>query len=420
MKSLAFVCTLLVSGSVFATVVASDKIEVKEGIFVDKNGQPFTGTFEHKFPNNKVFLRVKSDKGVSSESTMFYPNGHKRMHDTGRIISYYHEDETLSGEIFRSGDTIVLEKWYYPNGQVAQEIPHQQNGIGGTVKLYDMGGELIEERPYVTLAKTAEKEPDFQAIRNGKATVYTPQKNVMSEVYDMGMLKEIQYHDRDGKELRIVKQAVSALPVGIWRDISSDLNKACSLSKKDNFSGLMLIEDQGTLLQIICEKGQIDGWVRILSKTQPWLVSHTPYKKGKKNGTQIRYGGHDLLMSGLIPYKKDVINGTVYLFVPTNKLDKVIPYKDGQPSGIVKTYAVSNNQDVGNVVIMEEPMKNGKLNGIVKLYNKMGDVIAERVFKEGIEVQNKKDKNEKTDKKSGKNEAKKSRPSKETSKSKKP
>ena len=52
---------------------------------------------------------------------------------------------------------------------------------------------------------------------------------------------------------------------------------------------------------------------------------------------------------------------------------------------MVKTYAISNNQDSGHVVIMEEPMKDGKLNGVVKIYNKMGDIVAERVFKDGIE-----------------------------------
>ncbi|MBR5130645.1 MAG: hypothetical protein IKV03_05420 [Alphaproteobacteria bacterium] len=386
MKRFALMCLIMTSTAVLAKVIPSETVEVKNNIFVDKSGAPVTGTIEHYFSNKKIFLQIEAEDGKQTQMTMYYPNGKKRMHDTGLVLSYYHANGILANEVFRSAEKIVLEKEYYPNGELAQEIPHQDGYVGGNVKLYDMDGELIEEREYTTISTPSEKGTAVDIVRHGTTKVYLPNKDIMSEVYDNGSLKEIGYHDKDGKELKIVKQKVGALPVDVWREVSSDINKACQLTKDEKFSGLMLLEDAQGLLQITCQDGQIDGWVRQLVQVRPWLLSHTPYDGGKKHGIRIEYDMNDMQISGLIPYKKGVIDGTMYSFVPTNRLNKEVPFKNGKPHGLIKTYAISNNQDSGNVVIMEEPMKDGKLNGIVKIYNKMGEVIAQNVFKDGVEV----------------------------------
>jgi antitoxin component YwqK of YwqJK toxin-antitoxin module len=375
---------------------------------VDKSGTPVTGTIEHLFGNKKVFMKIESENGKQNQMTMYYPNGKKRIHDDGRVLSSYHVDGTLANEVFRSSDMIVLEKIYHPNGKLSQEIPYQNGYVGGTVQFYDMDGDLMEERSYKSVARKTEKNPVVDVLRHGTAKVYLPNKNVMSETYENGVLKQIGYHDKDGKELKIIKLKVGALAVDTWRAISADYNKACELKKDEKFSGLMLLEDTQGLLQMTCQDNKLNGWVRELVHVQPWLTSHTPYKDGKKHGVRIEYGAQDLLIAGLIPYKKDVVDGTVYSFVPTNRLNKEVPFKKGKPHGLVKTYAISNNQDSGHVVIMEEPMKDGKLNGIVKIYNKMGNVIAERVFKDGVEktLEKKEEKAKKTDKKKTKSSAK--------------
>lgn len=385
MKSLLFLSVTLLSGVAMAGIISSENITVKDNLFVDKSGAPVTGTIEHLFNNKKPFMKIEAENGKQTQMTMYYPNGKKRVHDDGRVLAYYHVDGTLANEIFRSSDMIVLEKIYHPNGELAQEIPYQNGYIGGTVKLYDMDGDLIEERSYKSVSQKTEKGPKIDVVRHGTAKIYLPNKNVMSEVYENGALTQIGYHDKDGKELKIIKLKVGALAVDIWRAISADYNKACALKKDEKFSGLVLLEDTQGLLQMTCKDGKLNGWVREMIHVQPWLMSHTPYKDGKQHGVRIEYGVQDMQIAGLIPYKKGVVDGTVYSFVPTNRLNKEVPFKDGKPHGLVKTYAISNNQDSGHVVIMEEPMKAGKLNGIVKIYNKMGKVIAERVFKDGVE-----------------------------------
>lgn len=385
MKPLLFLSTVLLSGSVFAATISSENVEVKNGLFVDKSGKSITGTIEHLFENKNVFMSIDVEKGKQTQMTMYYPNKKKRMNDDGRVLSYYHADGTLANEVFRSSDMVVLEKGYYPNGKLAQEIPYQNGYIGGIVKLYDMSGKLLEERSYKSVSRKTEKGTVVEVMRDGEAKVYLPNKNVMSETYENGVLTQIGYHDKNGKELKILKIQVGALPVNVWREISTDYNKVCELKKDEDFSALVLLEDTQGMLQIVCEDAKLNGWVRELIHVQPWLVSHTPYKDGKKHGVRIEYGVQDMQISGLLPYQNDVVNGTVYSFVPTNRLNKEVPFKNGKPHGLIKTYAISNNQDSGHVVIMEEPMKEGKLNGIVKIYNKMGDVIAERVFKDGIE-----------------------------------
>ena len=385
MKSILFLSVALLSGIAFAGTISSENVEVKDKLFVDKSGTLVTGTIEHLFGNKKVFMKIEAENGKQNQMTMFYPNGKKRMHDDGRVTSYYHVDGTLATEVFRSSDMIILEKIYHPNGKLSQEIPYQNGYVGGTVKLYDMDGDLMEERSYKSVSKTTEKGTVVDVIRHGTAKVYLPNKNVMSETYENGMLTQIGYHDKNEKELKIIKLKVGALAVDTWRAISADYNKACDLKKDEKFSGLVLLEDTQGMLQMTCQKGQLNGWVRELIHVQPWLVSHTPYKEGKKQGVRIEYGVQDMQIAGLIPYKKDVVDGTVYSFVPTNRLNKEVPFKNGKTHGLVKTYAISNNQDSGHVVIMEEPMKDGKPHGIVKIYNKMGEVIAERIFKDGIE-----------------------------------
>ncbi len=410
MKSVVFLGIALLSGTVLAGTISSENITVKDNLFVDKSGAPVSGTIEHLFSNKKTFMKIKAENGKQTQMTMFYPNGKKRVHDDGRVLAYYHADGTLAHEIFRSSDRVVLEKGYYPNGEPAQEIPYQNGYIGGTVKLYDMDGELIEERSYKSVSQKTDKGPKIDVVRHGTAKIYLPNKNVMSEVYENGALTQIGYHDKKGKELKIIKLKVGALAVDIWRAISADYNKACELKKDEKFSGLVLLEDTQGMLQMTCHEGKLNGWVRELIHVQPWLISHTPYKDGKKHGVRIEYGIQDMQVAGLIPYKKGVVDGTVYSFVPTNRLNKEVPFKNGKPHGLVKTYAISNNQDSGHVVIMEEPMKEGKLNGIVKIYNKMGDVIAERVFKDGVEKT--------SDKKKGENKKKKKASSKSDKKSK--
>ena len=385
MKKFVFIGLIMASGMAMAATVPSENVEVKDGLFVDKTGAVVTGTIEHLFQNKKKFLHIESENGKQTQMTMYYPNGHKRMNDNGRVVSYYHVDGTLANEVFRSSDMIVLEKTYYPNGKLSQEIPYQNGYIGGTVKLYDMDGKLIEEREYKSVSKSSDKGQQVLVVRHGTAKVYLPNKNVMSESYENGILTQIGYHDKDGKDLRIMKLKVGALPVDTWRAISADYNKACQLKKDEKFSGLILLEDTQGMLQLTCQENQLDGWVRELTHTQPLLLSHTPYKDGKKHGVRMEYGAQDMQISGLVPYKKDIVDGTVYSFVASNLLNKEVPFKNGKPHGLVKTYAISNNQDSGHVVIMEEPMKEGKLNGIVKIYNKMGDVIAERIFKDGVE-----------------------------------
>ena len=407
MKKIVFIGLMMVSGMVRAATISSENIEVKEGLFVDKTGTVVTGTIEHLFPNKKKFLHIESENGKQTQMTMYYPNGHKRMHDNGRVVSYYHVDGTLANEVFHSSDMIVLEKTYYPNGKLAQEIPYQNGHIGGTVKLYDMDGKLMEERGYKSVSKSTDKEQQVLVVRHGTAKVYLPNKNVMSESYENGVLTQIGYHDKDGKDLRIVKLKVGALSVDAWRSISADYNKACQLKKDEKFSGLILLEDAQGMLQLTCRENQLDGWVRELTHVQPLLVSHTPYKDGKKHGVRMEYGVQDMQISGLAPYKKGVVDGTVYSFVASNLLNKKVPFKNGKPHGLVKTYAISNNQDSGHVVIMEEPMKDGKLNGVVKIYNKMGDVVAERVFKDGIEkMPEKKKEKEKSESKKKKSASK--------------
>ena len=385
MKRFLWASLIMVSGIAVAGTMSSENITVKDNLFVDKSGTPVTGTIEHVFGNKKIFMKIEAENGKQTQMTMYYPNGKKRVHDDGRVLSSYHVDGTLANEVFRSSDMVVLEKIYYPNGKTAQEIPYQNGYIGGTVKLYDMDGALMEERSYKSVSKKTQKEATVEVLRHGTAKVYLPNKNVMSEEYENGTLTQIGYHDKDGKELKIIKLKVGALAVDTWRAISADYNKACEIKKDEKFSGLVLLEDTQGMLQMTCQDGQLNGWVRELIHVQPWLMSHTPYKDGKKHGVRIEYGVQDMLIAGLVPYKKGTVDGTVYSFVPTNRLNKEVPFKNGKPHGLVKTYAISNNQDSGHVIIMEEPMKDGKLNGIVKIYNKMGDVIAERVFKDGVE-----------------------------------
>lgn len=395
MKSMSFLCAALLSGSVLAGTISSENVEIKNNLFVDKSGTPVTGTVEHLFANKKVFVKIDVDKGQPTQTTMFYPNGKKRMHDNNRVLTYYHADGTLAHEIFRSSDTIVLEKIYYPNGKLAQEIPYQTGYIGGLVKTYDMDGNLLEERPYKSISNKTDKGVKVKIVRHGTSKIYLPNKNVMSETYENGVLTQIGYHDKNAQELKIIKLKIGALSVDTWRAISVDYNNACDISKDEKFSGLLVLEDTQGLLQITCQDGKLNGWARELMHAQPLLISHTPYKDGKKHGVRIEYGTQDMQVVGLVPYKKGIVDGTVYSFVPTNQLNKEIPFKNGKPHGLAKTYAISNNQDSGHVVIMEEPMKDGKLNGIVKIYNKMGDVVAERVFKDGVEKipDNKKEKN---------------------------
>ena len=248
-----------------------------------------------------------------------------------------------------------------------------------------MDGNLLEERPYKSISNKTDKGVKVKIVRHGTGKIYLPNKNVMSETYENGVLTQIGYHDKNAQELKIIKLKIGALSVDTWRAISVDYNKACDISKDEKFSGLLVLEDTQGLLQITCQDGKLNGWARELMHAQPLLVSHTPYKDGKKHGVRIEYGTQDMQVVGLVPYKKGIVDGTVYSFVSINQLNKEIPFKNGKPHGLAKTYAISNNQDSGHVVIMEEPMKDGKLDGTVKIYNKMGDVIAERIFKEGVE-----------------------------------
>lgn len=386
MKYHLFFSILMFSVQAFSATFSDADVNIKDDLFLDKSGTPITGTIERKFPNGKLFLKIETENGKTTQATMYYPNGHKRMQDSASIIAYYHADGTLANEVFRSGNTVVLEKGYYPNKKVAYEIPHTQNGtVGGTVKIYDyLSNTVLEERTYTSLPNPPEGM--FNAIRDGLSKVWLPNKNIVSETYENGILKTIGYHDKDGKELRLAKQNVGALPVQVWRQISQDLSLSCNLTKGDAFSGLLILEDGNELLQITCENGVVDGWVRHTQKAHPWLISHTPYKQGKKHGTAIRYGTHDLQIQTLTPYEKGEIEGISYTFFADNQLALEIPYKQSKPNGIIKQYMGQKGLFGSNMIESEIPVKDGLYDGTAKIYDLIGEVIAEITYEKGKEI----------------------------------
>lgn len=95
------------------------------------------------------------------------------------------------------------------------------------------------------------------------------------------------------------------------------------------------------------------------------------YEKGCIKITQTPYGGKIIT-----PYKNGKINGLQKIYDSEGKLEQTTPYKNNKIEGLLKGY-------VDNKVRSITPYKNGKINGVEKLFYKNGVLKRETPYKNG-------------------------------------
>lgn len=390
MKQLCILILVLVGWPAWADY-APDDVVIDGQRVLDKKGQPVTGHIIQKFENKKPLLDISVEKGDITETTVYYPSGALKSQDNLTVRTVYRPNGAKEYEIFRSAEKPVLEKRYYANGQVAQEIPYKDRQVSGTVKIYNEDGSLLEERPYTAL-QTIQRDSDgnvrglSESVLKGRARIYTPDQNVVIEEYEYGVLKKIGYQTADGKELKILKKAATDMG-----QVQNNLNVACQTSEAEKFTGLSIFTENQAVLQVVCKDGMADGFVRIYEgMPRLRLVQHIPVSKGKKNGLLRAYAYRDLWVSGEIPFKEDKAEGVVRDYAPTGELISETPYQNDIRQGTRRIYAGLSEGVMAGNVIGEIPYENDKANGTARVLDLNGNVIEQIEYKDGAEISRKK------------------------------
>lgn len=104
-------------------------------------------------------------------------------------------------------------------------------------------------------------------------------------------------------------------------------------------------------------------------------LSECKNTKDLQNGciktSKTPYGGKILT-----PYKNGKINGVQKIYDSEGKLEQTTPYKNNKIEGLLKGY-------VDNKVRSITPYKNGKINGVEKIFYKNGGLKKETPYKNG-------------------------------------
>ncbi|RDU70896.1 hypothetical protein CQA58_03725 [Helicobacter brantae] len=95
------------------------------------------------------------------------------------------------------------------------------------------------------------------------------------------------------------------------------------------------------------------------------------YDRGCVKISQTPYGGKIFT-----PYKNGKINGLQKIYDSEGRLEQTTPYKNGKINGVLKGYA-------DNKVRSTTPYKNGKINGVEKVFYKNGVLKRETPYKNG-------------------------------------
>ena len=89
------------------------------------------------------------------------------------------------------------------------------------------------------------------------------------------------------------------------------------------------------------------------------------------------------LLEGKVPFKDGRVNGVSKLYYPSGKLASVATFKNGKVEGVQKDYYENGKLKI------ESSQKNGLPDGVSKFYDENGKVIDQATFKDGQEVKTK-------------------------------
>lgn len=131
----------------------------------------------------------------------------KQYYENGNIkseISYDKDNNVIlikgyyeTGELVLYGDTDI-GRWYYPSGQISEEIPFKDNKKHGTKKIYEPDGKLTKEIYYEKGVKIWQKEYD-EYENLVKETSYYSNGNIWTEAfYEDGKKILKQEYDENG------------------------------------------------------------------------------------------------------------------------------------------------------------------------------------------------------------------------------
>lgn len=388
MRLFSFVLICLLSGTAAAKTYNAQDVTLKNQLFYDKDGQKITGEIIKYYPGGKKYAHFTVVDGQSTMSELYFPNGKIKNQETkDKRIEYWpnnHVRRESHGDRETGND---VRKFYTGAGELLLEVPFKDNQIDGTVKIYGDNARLEEERPYARVLTRMVKTdkgnvPVTLSALHGTSKLYGVDKKVIATTtYDKGAVKKITHFDAQN----------TPLPTVVNNDIKVLDDKTC-LTQEGAFSGALIVntvEPQPQFLEIPCQDGVIDGTVRVYLGTYGAygrVFDNIPYKKGKKDGVARVYSYSDLMLSGEVPYKNDMVDGMVREYFETGELLYETPYKDNQIDGVRKVYGSTFNNPIGDVLLGEFPYTKGQQNGVATIYSVLGDVEKKITYLFGKEV----------------------------------